>query len=136
MNERDIFIAALLKESADDRRAYLDEACHADAALRHRVESLLEVHERAGNFLEHQANNNGCTGDFTSDQGACEIPQATAEKLGTRIGPYKLLQMIGEGGMGTVYLAEQEEPVKRRVALKIIKAGMDSAQVLARFEAE
>src|SRR2546427_5610871 len=78
------------------------------------------------------------TGMYTPDSAETKParPSAVPEELGTRLGPYRLLQKIGEGGMGTVYLAEQEHPVKRRVALKIIKAGLDSAHVLARFDAE
>src|SRR6516162_2995510 len=78
------------------------------------------------------------TGAYTPDPGPAESPSpgTISESPGGRIGPYKLWQQIGEGGMGVVYLADQEQPVRRRVALKIIKPGMDSAQVLARFEAE
>src|SRR5215471_21117527 len=68
------------------------------------------------------------------DAGA--LPQPGTENSGARIGPYKLLQPLGEGGMGSVWMAEQQEPVRRMVALKIIKAGIDSAQIIARFEAE
>jgi eukaryotic-like serine/threonine-protein kinase len=128
MNERDLFIAALQIEDAARRSAYLDQACAGDAALRQRVEALLKAHaaSREESFLTgpHQ---------WISAAGAAA---ASAEGPGTRIGPYKLLQQIGEGGMGVVYMAEQEQPVRRRVALKIIKPGMDSAQVIARFEAE
>src|SRR5207237_3027258 len=122
---------------------HLDEACAGDLALRRRVEALLQAHDAAGSFLHPPA----AEGEATSDvppgrwidpalgRGLPTTPQLT-EGPGSRIGPYKLLQELGEGGMGTVFLAEQEQPVKRRVALKIIKAGMDSARVLARFEAE
>ncbi len=116
--------ASALDKPVEQRAGYLDEACHGDAALRERVEALLKAHAEAGGeaFL---------TGPY---QG---LPQMKpAEGPGTRIGPYKLLQQIGEGGMGVVWMAEQQEPVRRRVALKIIKPGMDSSQVIARFEAE
>jgi tetratricopeptide (TPR) repeat protein/serine/threonine protein kinase len=126
MNERDLFIAALQKEAPAERQAYLDEACGGDEALRGRVEALLQVYARAGGFLESPASALAATVD--------KLPGP--EGPGTVIGPYKLLEQIGEGGMGTVWVAEQQEPVRRLVALKVIKAGMDSAQVVARFEAE
>ncbi len=125
MNERDIFIAALQKTDAAERRGYLDAACGTDVALRQQVESLLQIHEEAGSFLESPAQ----TSLATTDSPVREGP-------GTVIGPYKLLQQIGEGGMGTVFMAEQTQPVQRKVALKLIKSGMDSRLVIARFEAE
>src|SRR5262249_38698960 len=88
--------------------------------------ALVKAYEIAGSFLESPANAAAPTVATSRD----------AEAIGTRIGPYKLLQQIGEGGMGTVFMAEQVEPVARRVALKIIKPGMDTRQVIARFEAE
>ena len=103
---------------------YLDEVCANNTELRQSVELLLKAHDRAGHFLQAVPRN-----DPTIDQPDHQGP-------GTIIGPYKLLQRIGEGGMGTVYMAEQMHPVKRTVALKLIKAGMDSRQVLARFGAE
>jgi serine/threonine protein kinase/WD40 repeat protein len=126
MNQRDIFSAALDIEDPAERSAYLDRVCVDDPALRQRVAALVGAHKPASSFLERPA------GDLlaTVDQ------PPIAEKPGTIIGPYKLLQQIGEGGMGAVYMAEQTEPVRRRVALKIIKPGMDSRQVIARFEAE
>ncbi|HUE71664.1 MAG TPA: serine/threonine-protein kinase, partial [Pirellulaceae bacterium] len=126
MKEEQIFHQAL--ELSGDRRAtYLDEACGQDADLRQRVEALLQAHENPGSFLA--APPHAVAVDATCDQSAPQRP-------GTQIGPYKLLQQIGEGGMGVVYMAEQSEPVERRVALKIIKPGMDTRQVIARFEAE
>ena len=115
---------AALELPPSDRTAYLDGACAGDAALRKRVESLLRAHDEAGTFLE------------TSPASLTIVATPVTEKPGDRIGRYKLLQQIGEGGMGVVYMAEQREPVVRKVALKIIKLGMDSAQVVARFEAE
>ncbi len=109
-----------------ERAAYLDEACVGDAALRQRVEQLLHTSDEVGNFLESPA--------VVPPSGT--IPALPAEKPGDKIGRYKLLQQIGEGGCGVVYMAEQEEPVRRRVALKVIKLGMDTKQVIARFEAE
>ena len=90
------------------------------------VKKLVQDHFRAANFLERPAMDRQQTSAFPP----------VSEAAGTQIGPYKLLQQIGEGGMGVVYMAEQQKPVRRRVALKIIKPGMDSRQVIARFEAE
>ncbi len=123
-NARDIFLAATERTPAE-RAAYLDEACAGDAALRQRVEALLRAHDEPGAFLSEAPADASAT--------AAVIPTL----VGTVIaGRYKLLEAIGEGGMGTVWVAEQTQPVRRRVALKLIKAGMDSKSVLARFEAE
>jgi WD40 repeat protein/serine/threonine protein kinase len=120
-----VFAQAIEIASDGDRAAFLDRACGGDEALRREVERLVRNHFRAGSFLEGFADG-APTGD--------ESPGG--ERPGTLIGPYKLLQQIGEGGMGAVFMAEQVRPVQRRVALKIIKPGMDSRQVIARFEAE
>ena len=120
-----LFVATLQKPPAD-RAAYLDQACADDPALRERVEALLRAQGAAGSFLEPPAPSPVVTVD----------EQPVGEGPGTVIGPYKLLEQIGEGGMGTVWMAQQTEPVKRLVAVKLIKAGMDSRQVIARFEAE
>ncbi len=112
------------------RQAFVERACAGDAALQSRVERLVANHFQAGNFLERPVvvcNPDGTDGWQTA---------ADANGAGTSIGPYKLLELIGEGGMGLVYVAEQLHPIKRRLALKIIKPGMDSRQVVARFEAE
>jgi serine/threonine protein kinase/tetratricopeptide (TPR) repeat protein len=122
-----IFDRALEIESAADRQAFLEKACAGDAELRRKVEGLLRAYEQAGEFVQGPAPALGATAD---------APPPAAEGPGTRVGHYKLLQQIGEGGMGTVWMAEQTEPVRRRVALKLIKPGLDSAQVIARFEAE
>ena len=120
-----------------DRAAFLDEACGGDADLRARVEALLRAHAEAGSFLEHPAAGRDGTATYEPGGGAVETAlQSPPEPVGALIGPYKLLQQIGEGGMGTVYMAEQTHPVRRLVALKVIKPGMDSRQVVARFEAE
>ena len=126
MQEELIFHQAL-ELAADRRAAYLDEACGEDAALRRRIDVLLRAHTNPGSFLASPPAAVGAGG--TPDPSISERP-------GQQIGPYKLLQQIGEGGMGVVYMAEQLEPVQRRVALKIIKPGMDTRQVIARFEAE
>ncbi len=126
MTERSIFIAALEMDDDAGRAAYLVQACAGDEQLRSRIERLLKAHEPADKFLERGPEDLDATDNFES----------VSERAGAVIGPYKLLQQIGEGGMGAVYMAEQTEPVRRRVALKIIKPGMDSRQVIARFEAE
>jgi serine/threonine protein kinase len=125
MSDSGIFKAAV-KLPADRRAAYLDQACGDNQALRQEVESLLQAHEAPGSFLGRLGAGRGMTEDY---------PPIT-ERPGTVIGPYKLMEQIGEGGMGLVFVAEQQHPVRRRVALKIIKPGMDSKQVIARFEAE
>jgi WD40 repeat protein len=122
-----IFEAAR-KLPPDERAAYLHEACGGDAALLDRVVVLLSASERANDFMaEPAALGVGCPS-------ALLVP--LTEKVGEKIGRYKLLQQIGEGGCGVVYMAEQSEPVRRRVALKVIKLGMDTRSVIARFEAE
>jgi len=112
------------------KRAYLDAACGADAKLRQRVEALLRAAENAGDFLETPPTGLGNVAEATLELGNL------SEQPGDKIGRYKLLQQIGEGGCGVVYMAEQEEPVRRRVALKVIKLGMNTKSVIARFEAE
>ncbi len=123
--EREIFSAALELPTAAEREAYLDRACGHDAELRAAVEALLRASEAAGPFLADEA--------MPARDAA---PAPDGEGPGSRIGRYHLLERIGEGGFGVVYLAEQREPVRRRVALKIIKLGMDTRAVIARFEAE
>jgi serine/threonine protein kinase/Tfp pilus assembly protein PilF len=117
---------AVLQLSADQRGAYLDQTCAGDADLRRRLDVLLGAFERAGGFMKQPA----------SPERTVRLSFTPTEKPGDRIGRYKLLEQIGEGGCGVVYVAEQEEPVRRRVALKIIKLGMDTKQVIARFDAE
>jgi serine/threonine protein kinase/tetratricopeptide (TPR) repeat protein len=132
MSERAIFEAALDRSDPAERASYLDEACGGDAEMRRRVEELLRAHALSGSFLDRPAMSEG----EATESGPGPAPTQLPEGAESRIGPYKLLQQIGEGGMGTVYMAEQEKPVRRRVALKIIKRGMDCDQVVARFEAE
>ena len=122
--EEAIFEAAL-KLPAEQRADYLRDTCGDDAALRARVEALLQANANAGGFMQPPSRNNTIV-----------LALPPEEKPGGRIGNYKLLQQIGEGGCGVVYMAEQEEPVRRRVALKVIKLGMDTKSVIARFEAE
>jgi tetratricopeptide (TPR) repeat protein len=122
---KSIFGQALGLPSPAEQAAYLDAACGGNPQLRAEVEALLEAHQEAGSFLKDR----GTSPAATVDERLREAP-------GTVLGPYKLVEEIGEGGMGAVWLAQQHEPVKRLVALKVIKPGMDSKQVLARFEAE
>jgi serine/threonine protein kinase len=125
MDEASIFLEALEKPLPDERAAFLDQACGGNAELRRSVELLLRAHDKAGGFLADSPAPLGVT-----------VDQPVPENLGTVIGPYKLIEQIGEGGMGAVWMAQQTEPVKRLVAIKLVKAGMDSRQVIARFEAE
>src|SRR5258708_3646904 len=116
-----------LRLPPEERDRYLSEACKGDGEFRLRVEALLQAYEQAGDSLGRPA--------AERPPKAAQV-LAAGEKPGDRIGHYKLLQQIGEGGSGVVYMAEQEEPVRRRVALKLIKPGMDTKSVIARFEAE
>ena len=129
-----VFLNALEIKNAEQRRSYLASACAADEPLRRDVEALLQAHAEAGSFFDPPTDQ---TDASTVTPAVTTEATAGIEKAGSLIaGRYKLLQQIGEGGMGTVWMAEQSEPVKRMVALKVIKAGMDSAQVVSRFEAE
>src|SRR5262249_8586716 len=114
----DIFCDARELGSAAERAAYLDRVCGDDAVLRQRVERLLEADAPPTSFLA------------IGPPVAAATTDRVAEAAGTVIGPYRLIELIGEGGMGSVWLAQQSEPVKRLVAVKLIKAGMDSAQVI------
>jgi serine/threonine protein kinase/tetratricopeptide (TPR) repeat protein len=116
-----------LRLPPEERDHYLDKACKGDSESRRRVEALLQAYEQAGDFLGRPAADR-------PERAAQAFP--AGEKPGDRIGHYRLLQQIGEGGCGVVYMAEQEAPIRRRVALKIIKPGMDTKSVIARFEAE
>jgi eukaryotic-like serine/threonine-protein kinase len=131
---KSIFLAAIEEHAPEQWPAFLDEACAGNAALRAEVEKLLQARAELGSYyeapqrlLDHDAPTTGAGVGATG---------TVAECPGTLIGPYKLLQQVGEGGMGTVFMAEQQHPVQRKVALKVIKPGMDSRQVVARFEAE
>jgi serine/threonine protein kinase len=137
-----LFAGALEFASPPERAAYLDRACGKDQALRQHLEALLEAHAQVGRFLEPQVAVAGATPPAGEESGGAAVdhrtalPPAGSEAPGTQIGPYKVVEPIGEGGMGTVWMARQQEPVRRMVALKLIKAGMDSKQIVARFEAE
>src|SRR5262249_34071836 len=117
---------AMAISGAQERAAYLDRVCAGNPALRASVDGLLRANVGASGFLKGPAPGLAATLD---------VP-AIREAPGAIIGPYELLQQLGEGGMGVVFMAEQQEPIRRYVALKIIKPGMDTRQVIARFEAE
>src|SRR5271154_5836515 len=125
-NREEVIFEAALKLPLEQRADYLQKTCGDDAALRERIEGLLKAYQDAGGFMEEPAARKTIVLSLSPSD----------EKPGDKIGRYKLLQQIGEGGCGVVYMAEQEEPVRRRVALKIIKLGMDTKSVIARFEAE
>jgi serine/threonine protein kinase/WD40 repeat protein len=126
LNEEAIFRIAAEISSKEARSEYLDQACGDHEALLNRVLILLRAHDESASFLESPPPGIAVTA----------LASPTTELTGDKIGPYKLLQQIGEGGMGVVYMAEQTEPIKRQVALKIIRPGMGTRQVIARFEAE
>src|SRR5260370_1435831 len=122
---RHIFLT-IVEQPSTQWEALLDETCDDDPELRQQVALLLKTHAEGEGILDRNEGGRGPTG----------IYESLSERPGTMVGPYKLLQQIGEGGMGTVFMAEQTQPVQRKVALKVIKPGMDSRQVIARFEAE
>jgi serine/threonine protein kinase len=138
--DEEIFQLAVGRQPAE-RDALLARACAGDAALRNRVEALLRAHDNPGSFMAASPVETlrAAAGPYRDGQPGEPPPGAgrpIAEGPGARVGPYKLLEQIGEGGMGVVFLAEQTRPVRRQVALKVVKAGMDTRQVVARFEAE
>jgi serine/threonine protein kinase/tetratricopeptide (TPR) repeat protein len=142
-NLKVVFNEALERPAGPERSAYLDGACRDDTTLRAQVNDLLRDHEQVGRFLETSAADRQPEAAADTPYQPAGLgaenrppPRTLSERPGTHIGPYKLLQKIGEGGMGVVYMAEQEKPVRRTIALKIIKPGMDTDQVVARFEAE
>jgi serine/threonine protein kinase len=122
---KSLFGRAVALPSPEEREAYLRVACAGDAGLRAEVESLLRAHGEAGSFLGERRPCPAATTDVAAREGP-----------GTAVGPYTLREQVGEGGMGLVFVAEQQQPVRRKVALKLIKPGMDTRQVVARFEAE
>ena len=126
-DEEAIFKVACQLASPDTREVYLNQVCGNNSVAFKRISALLRVHFEEANFLE-----------ASPIQLAIRpaLEQSTVETLGSYIGPYKLIEQIGDGGMGVVYMAAQKEPVRRTVALKVIKAGMDTHQVVARFKAE
>jgi serine/threonine protein kinase/tetratricopeptide (TPR) repeat protein len=132
MNEESLFAAALEKVTDAERRAFLDQACAGDDCLRQRMERLLAAQAQSGGILDRPAPGTAATAASSAPGG-----MSPEERVGALVaGRYKLLEEIGEGGMGTVWVAEQTQPVRRKVAVKLVKAGMDTKAVLARFEAE
>jgi WD40 repeat protein/serine/threonine protein kinase len=125
MSERDLFDAALAIDDPAQRAAYLDRVCAGDPALREHLDGLLSLHAQVGSFLEAPAL-----------AALATFAEPITERPGAVVGPYKLLEEIGEGGFGVVFMAEQTQPVRRKVALKVLKPGMGTRQVVARFEAE
>jgi serine/threonine protein kinase/tetratricopeptide (TPR) repeat protein len=124
-SEKSVFLEAIEIPSATERAVYLDQACKDNPQLRAAVEALLRAHEQPQRLLDAPA---------AAPPAGDEPP--VVERPGTVLGPYKLLEQIGEGGFGVVFMAEQQHPVRRKVALKVLKPGMDTRQVIARFEAE
>lgn len=127
MKLREIFVEALQKKDAAQRIAYPDAACGDEFELRHSVEQLLDEQARSGSFFLDKP-----IGGLDATFGWSD----SYERVGTVIGPYKVREQLDEGGLGIVYVAEKEEPVRRKVALKIVKPGMDTKEVVARIEAE
>ncbi len=125
LDEAAIFHAARRMENGEARCRYVQQACGGDTALKARVEALLRVYRQQPEFLASPP-----LGPSTA------TGEGVGEDPGTQVGPYKLLEPIGEGGFGVVFLAEQREPLRRTVALKVLKPAMDTCQVVARFEAE
>ena len=144
-SERDIFLAAIRIVDADRREAFLESACKGQADLKDRVSRLIAARNSGGlNLLQQAVASSEQDFDAASPNTTHATPHTGRDPdtvpidvtQHPMIGGYKLLELIGEGGMGSVYLAQQSQPVRRKVALKIIKPGMDSRQVIARFEAE
>jgi len=135
--EQSLFDVALAIENPAARETFLDQSCNGDRQLRSRLAKLLAAHARSERFFSECVSNfSRSAGELRPAPDAVSIYPVTDEVVGTRVGRYKLLQQLGAGGCGVVYLAEQEKPVRRRVALKVIKLGMDTRNVIARFEAE
>lgn len=127
---KDIFLQAVAIQSSNERLAFLARACADDSGLRNQVDRLIDAHERQESLLDRAAPALSAAGF------APTVSKVDREQPGSVIGPYRIREQIGEGGMGVVYVAEQEKPLRRKVALKVIKPGMDSKSVLARFDAE
>src|SRR6516225_9331536 len=125
---RAIFLTAVENHPPDHWPAYLDKACGSNPDLRRRVEVLLHAHKQDNSLFD--------TPVAVPPPAAVTVDEPICEGPGTISGPYKLLEQIGEGGFGAVFMAEQQKPLRRKVALKVLKPGMDSRQVIARFEAE
>src|SRR5262250_2107221 len=129
LDEQAIFEVGRKIEACEAREAYLRQVCGDDAALLERVRALLGAYEQSASFLESPPS-------AVKVEAGPTIDEPDTDRPGTVIGPYKLLEQIGEGGFGVVFMAEQQQPIRRKVALKVLKPGMDTKQVIARFEAE
>src|ERR1700722_8768568 len=123
---KSIFLAAVDIAGAAERATFVERCCGGDVALRKRVDDLLRAYGQPDGPLDKLA----------AALASTEVSESIREQGGAPIGPYKLMEQIGEGGFGLVFVAEQQEPIRRKVALKIIKPGMDTRDVIARFEAE
>ena len=134
-SEKSIFLAALEK-AADERDAFLSDACAGDARLRAEIDELLEAHDRSDNLLDAVPVDVGIVRESLGGADITSDFAPIVESPGAVIGVYKLMEQIGEGGFGLVFVAEQQQPVRRKVALKVVKPGMDTRDVIARFEAE
>ena len=128
-NQEEVLFALALEKPAAKRAAFLDAMCEGNPALRARLAALLAAHDAPDELSPKDKPAAKATIKL-------DISEAPDETVGQTLENYKLLQKIGEGGCGAVYMAEQEHPVRRRVALKVIKLGMDTKNVIARFEAE
>src|ERR1051326_3908513 len=141
-NPEEAIVDGALEMPEHERAAYLDKLCGHDRQLRQLVDALLHAHQKIISSRMVPPNDPSTTPTASASAPPLDERDAKAgslvplEKPGDQIGRYKLLEQIGEGGFGVVYVAEQREPVKRRVALKIVKLGMDTRQVVGRFEAE
>ena len=133
---RTIFLEALDQENSSQRDAYLASACGNDAQLRNSVDSLLAAHERPSNLLDCVPSEKRASSDETVAPTMASEPASPSDHIGMNIDSYRLMEQIGEGGFGLVFVAQQSKPVKRKVALKIIKPGTGSQEILARFDAE
>ena len=127
---RTLFLEVIETVSPEQWPQFVQSACGNDEPLRREVLRLLQAHGQIDSFMAQPARGSASAKTVTL------IAPAVSVRIGERIGPYKLLEQIGEGGFGVVFMAEQNEPVRRKVALKVIKPGMDTRHVVARFEAE
>ena len=124
LNEESIFLSAIEMNDSTERERYLQECCQGNPEMYEKIQQLVEMHFCQGQILDETR--------ISQEVGESD----SVAEIGTVVGAYKLLQEIGEGGMGIVFMAEQSEPIKRKVAVKIIKVGMDTRRVVARFESE
>jgi serine/threonine protein kinase/tetratricopeptide (TPR) repeat protein len=137
MNEEEIFHELLARTGPEDREGFLQQVCAGNPALRASLDALLRANVGASGFMDGPAPALGSPSPLVGEvRGTATVDDPVSERPGSVIGPYKLLEQIGEGGFGVVFMAEQQQPIRRKVALKVLKPGMDTKQVIARFEAE